>query len=194
MGDASARSHPSRRTFIRVLVGAMASGVVTACRGAARSVTTPTISTPSGVAHTPVPKAEVDPVETLAQRVATDEARLISAYDDAITANPALATTLRALRADHVAHLRALVPGAALPTPTAATSAGAMARSGAPASGSTAAAVLPGLSDAENAAAAARVDDLMTAPGNLARLLASIGACEASHVQLLKDAQAGGAA
>jgi hypothetical protein len=40
----------------------------------------------------------------------------------------------------------------------------------------------------ERAAAAARIDDLMSADGSLARLLATIGGCEASHASLLADA------
>ncbi|MGH7621320.1 MAG: hypothetical protein ACREMU_03185, partial [Gemmatimonadaceae bacterium] len=131
------------------------------------------------------------------------------------SASSALAAKLRALREDHARHLDGLVPGASAsltPTPTPAPAASspatsspatsspatsspatAVARSSRALSASRAAASSPShatalahLANLEHAAAAARLDDLAGTPGSLARLVASIGACEAAHEALLK--------
>jgi hypothetical protein len=48
--------------------------------------------------------------------------------------------------------------------------------------------VLDRLGSLEHDAAAARVDDVMSSSGSLARLVASIGGCEAAHAALLQGA------
>jgi hypothetical protein len=102
----------------------------------------------------------------------------------------ALTAVLEPLLAEHRAHLaqlrsRLVVPAgsAATPSPTrrAATPAG-------PGPGSAGVAFLR---DAEQAAAAAMLDRLRTAPGSLAQLYASISASEATHVSVLDAAAAG---
>lgn len=191
----------SRRAALRLLgVGLLAT--VAGCRPSKKSdaAATPT----SGLASSSPPN--VAPAQALAARAADDERALLAAYDAAIAAQPDLEPTLAPLRADHAAHLVGLVPGApttpagpadpaagtsATPTPAPsspsfATGEGTPAGSsaGSPAQ-SPRALALAALAAKERAAAAARVDDAMSAQGSLARLLASIGGCEASHASLL---------
>jgi hypothetical protein len=48
--------------------------------------------------------------------------------------------------------------------------------------------ILRQLADLERSAAAARLGDVVTTSGSLARLVASIGGCEAAHAALLSVA------
>jgi hypothetical protein len=133
--------------------------------------------------------------QLVAQRVALAEQALLGAYDAVTVAHPELAGRLAPFRADHVAHLRGLVPGATPSTtapPSTAPSSSA-ASSSAPASpplssppASTV--ILRQLADLERIAAAARLGDVVTTSGSLARLVASIGGCEAAHAALLSVA------
>jgi hypothetical protein len=139
--------------------------------------------------------------QLLAARVAVAEQALLAAYDAVVVAHPELAGRLAAFRADHAAHLNGLVPGAT-PSTTAlssvAPSSAAPARtpasstpplSTAPLSSPPAStAILRQLADLERNAAAARVNDVVTTSGSLARLIASIGGCEAAHAALLSVA------
>jgi hypothetical protein len=191
----------SRRAALRLL-GAASLASVAGCRpskksGGASEPASGTEATSGRASATRTPAAKA-----LAARVADDERQLIAAYDAAIAAQPELTATLEPLRASHAAHLVALVPGAtptpasarptsATPTPSAGSaSAGGASSSaaGSPAQ-SLRAQTLAGLAARERAAAAARVDGLMSADdGSLARLLASIGGCEAVHAALLAGA------
>lgn len=123
-------------------------------------------------------------VAAVAAAVASHETGLIDAYDAAIAMHPSLASRLRPLREDHEAHRSALVPAQ-----TASASATG-ASSGTPPVPAEPAAALAWLASLENKAADARLSDLVgmpfggDAPG-LARLLASIGGCEAAHAALL---------
>ncbi|HTC69465.1 MAG TPA: hypothetical protein VK662_07850 [Acidothermaceae bacterium] len=175
-------------------------------------------TSPAGGSHTPsvspavaVASPTLSPDEALAHRVALAEAQLIGAYDDATRDHPELAALLAPLRADHAAHADALVSGiASSPPPSASPStalpssappsapvvggvgagAGAAAAppSSPPASPSPSSVIIGQLIALERAAAAARVTDLVTTSGSLARLLASIGGCEAAHAALLSVA------
>jgi hypothetical protein len=192
----------SRRTALRLL-GVSALATVAGCRpskksddGAASAVGSPSTSSSSSVS--------VASSQALARRVADDERTLIAAYDEAMRAAPDLEPVLAPLRADHAAHLVGLTPGAptgpagpagsaagtsATPTPTpsaagAATGSSAVKPPSSPAQ-SLRAQTLSTLAARERTAAAARVDDLMSAEGSLARVLASIGGCEAAHAALL---------
>jgi hypothetical protein len=168
---------------------------------------TPSLS-PAGTVASPT----LSPDEALAHRVALAEAKLISAYDAAARDHPELAVLLAPLRADHAAHADALVPNTASPPPASpppattpsapATStlasapvggvgagAGAVAAPpSSPSSPSPSSLIIGQLIALEHTAAAARVDDLVTTSGSLARLLASIGGCEAAHAALLSAA------
>ena len=214
--DASQRPM-TRRTLLRL--GAVAGlSALAGCRPNAGSATAsppPTNGPSAGMARS------ADLTAALVRRGADAEQSLISAYDEAIAGHPELAALLVPLRADHVAHLTGLVPGAT-PSPSSGTATGSASGSlpgsapgsalgstsgSAPGSGSDSASdsgpaaagsaapekVTARLADLERAAAAARVDDLMTTPdgaGSLARVLASIGGCEASHAALLASAVA----
>ena len=124
-------------------------------------------------------KGEDPDTAVLAEAVA-DTRELIARYDDAPAS---IRKKIIALRADHQAHLEAL--GATSMTSATPTSAfGATTEPSAkPSSGP---ATLAALSTAEKTAADLRVDQCTRAKsGDLARLLASIGGCEAGHAQLL---------
>jgi hypothetical protein len=137
----------------------------------------------------------LSPDQLVAQRVAVAEQALLAAYDAAALAHPELAGRLAPFRADHAAHLQGLVPGAS-PSATASSS-GAPAESLAPPSTNAPATAAPVLSpptsaqifqqlaEVERSAAAARLGDVASASGSLARLVASIGGCEAAHAALL---------
>ncbi len=154
-----------------------------------RTTTAPAIASarPSATAPAAV-TATADPT---AQAAATSERALISAYDNAMRAHPDLATALGALRADHVGHLKALdaeavVSPAPVPAlPAVPSSVGSPIAPASPAASPSTAAVVATLTDLETRAAAARLDDMATATGSLAALLASIGGCEAAHAATL---------
>jgi hypothetical protein len=188
----------TRRTALRLLViGALTA--VTGCRPTrARSAPTATVTagtTASRLSPTAgATRAPETAVEQLVTRVAAAERALLAAYDTASSKHPELAARLSPLRADHAAHLHGLLPGAVIPKPTpppspsASSSVPAPAMSGAPLPASaspTSDQTLSELAALERAAAAARVDDVLASSGSLARVLASIGGCEAAHAALL---------
>jgi hypothetical protein len=195
----------SRRAALRLL-GVSALATIAGCRpskksddgGTSSGGAPPAGGKPSAASAS---AGTIAPAQALAKLVADDERALIAAYDAAIEATPELESVLAPLRADHAAHLVGLTPGApttqggsvagtsATPTPTPSAVAGSAAASppNSPAQ-SLRAQTLTALAAKERAAAAARVDDLMSAEGSLARLLASIGGCEASHASLLAGA------
>lgn len=123
-----------------------------------------------------------------------DSARLLERYDATTAAHPALAGRLAPLRAAVAAHAAALAPdpgsasasasAAASPPPSGGTGAAAPAATGEPVPPKPADAVTA-LADAERKLAEARTIDLAGAPGELARLLASVAACGAVHAHLL---------
>ena len=126
--------------------------------------------------------AATDPDLQLRLRVAAEVRSLLAAYAAVIATHPATASRLRPFAADTRAHDRALErtarcaghadPGRRAP---AGAVAGAVARAGHPAA---AVAWLAGL---ERAAAVRRRRELLRAGPDLARLLASVGASEATH-------------
>ena len=136
----------------------------------------------------PQPRPRPDPDVAIRRAVADDVRALLAAYDATLRQHPGAARRLRALRQEHVTHLRALgEPSAPRGSPTATSS-------GPPAPGSTVTATpVPGaptaaiaaLAAAERAAARRRVSELATASPRLARVIASIGASEAAHAALL---------
>ncbi|MEV7727646.1 hypothetical protein AB0P15_23270 [Streptomyces sp. NPDC087917] len=127
-----------------------------------------------------------------------DSERLLERYDATLAVHPGLAGRLAPLRAAVAAHTAAL----ALPAPSgsggpsgspgpAAPSAGPSGTpSGAPAAGRDAVPPKPeealtDLADSERSLSEARNASLAGAPGELARMLASVAACGAVHVYLL---------
>jgi hypothetical protein len=109
------------------------------------------------------------------------EAALIALYDAVLAAHQDLRGRLGPLRDHHARHLAVLrrqyVPGTVTASPTPPPPAPP-----APAGESRA---LRALWAAERRAAAARADEVRRAAPGLAQLLASIGACEAGHAQVL---------
>lgn len=155
----------------RVLAAAAAALplVVAGCKGIGALGTPP--GTPTGV--------------TVAADAIAVETGLIAHYGKVLAAQPGLAAQLRPILAQHHEHLirlraRIIVPKGR-PTPTPSPSARLRP---APVPG-TASGALAYLRDAENAAAAALLTHLGTAPPSLAQLLVSISASEATHAALL---------
>jgi hypothetical protein len=133
--------------------------------------------------------------ERVRARAARDSQELAQRYDAVIAAHPALAGRLRPLRAQVVAHAEAF-GGTARPSPgaSAATTApeGSRAPAGAEASRSPAAPAdekdaLASLAAAERSLSDRRTAALLRAPGELARLLASVAAAGAAHAYLLTE-------
>ncbi|CAM5374991.1 hypothetical protein [Streptomyces pilosus] len=127
-------------------------------------------------------------------RAAVDSRELAGRYDAVVAAHPGLAGRLRPLRAEVAAHARAFGDGggdAAKASPSPSGSGTAAAASPAP----TRAAVpvkekdaLAELAAAEREIADRRTRELLDAPDELARLLASVAAAGAAHVYLLTEA------
>lgn len=141
--------------------------VVTACTSRERSA----------------PAPAVDPDDALRSSAVAREQALLVAYDDALAAAPALAARIAPLRAEHATHLAALLgptsspsPAPSAPTPSTPTSS---TPSQAPGS------LLLGLVVLERATASAHASAALTASRRLAPVLASLAACEASHVVVL---------
>jgi len=103
-------------------------------------------------------------------RAARDSGELAARYDAVVAAHPKLAERLRPLRAEVVRHAEALGP--AFPAAVPAKPKDALAE----------------LAAAEREIADRRVKALLDAPGELARLLASVAAAGAAHVYLLTEA------
>jgi hypothetical protein len=200
-----------RRSVLRLL-GVAALGVVAGCRsGKQRTApTTPAASTtprsrspqpaatsapPATASASPKPTVSaLSPDQLVAQRVAAAEQALLAAYDAVTVAHPELAGRLASFRADHAAHLQGLVPGATPSTTPSDTSPASSPPSGFAAarpplsSPPASTAILHDLADLERTAATARLGDVATTSGSLARLIASIGGGEAAHAALLSVA------
>ncbi|OLZ59035.1 hypothetical protein AVW11_27420 [Streptomyces amritsarensis] len=166
-------SRPSRRSLLVGAAGAAGAALLTGC--------------------TDGRPADADPVISLERRMREAavgaSARLLERYDATAAAHPDLAARLAPLRAAVAAHTAALSPAApGTPSPSASPSGGtgaaAPAASGEPVPAQPAEA-LTALADAERSLSEARTIDLAGAPGELARLLASVAACGAVHVHLL---------
>jgi hypothetical protein len=125
-----------------------------------------------------------DPGVVEKARAARDSAALLARYDAALAAHPALTGRLAPLRAEVARHVRAF-GGPAIPPSASATPAAAHAMAPSPAPAETPARALTGLAAAERTLADQRAKDLLTVPGDLARLLASVAAAGAGHVVLL---------
>ncbi|MFD3457680.1 hypothetical protein ACFWVC_36565 [Streptomyces sp. NPDC058691] len=136
-----------------------------------------------------------DPAEILRERAARDSAALLVRYDATIAAHPGLAARLRPLRAEVARHVAAFGPATGrgpAPSPSATASASASASASAAPSPSVSvpsgkSPALAALAGAERTLAGERAAALLDAPPELARLLASVAACGAGHVLLLKE-------
>ncbi|WP_225642033.1 hypothetical protein [Streptomyces werraensis] len=196
-----ARSGPRRRSL---LAAAPAALLVAGCSAGSDDPGGPTAARPSAAERTRA-------------RAARDSRALAERYDAVAAAHPKLAERLRPLRADVVRHAEAFEAGAdgsASPTPSVSASSASSASStssapSAPSAGATAAAApssvpsasaspavpanqkdaLAQLAAAEREIADRRAEELLTAPAELARLLASVSASGAAHVYLLTEAR-----
>lgn len=178
---------PTRRSLLRttLVAGAVvlpAGTLLTACTG-----DSPSGGETPGPTPTPTPTPTPDPDLPTLDAAGESERGLLLAYAATLARHPELKSRLAAHVARHEQHLAALTSAArptsapVAPISTASPDASAAAR--VPGSSSSALAALAG---AERAAADDRATDLRTvrAPEH-ARLLASIGACEATHATVL---------
>ncbi|MFF1415218.1 hypothetical protein ACFVX6_36535 [Streptomyces sp. NPDC058289] len=152
----------------------------------------------SGCSDDGPPAADPEvPLERRMRETAVRESeRLLERYDATSAAHPALAQRLAPLRASVAAHAAALADegspasspsrsaSAPSPVPTGAAAAAPPAPSAAPVPAAPAEA-LTALADAERSLAEARTISLAGAPGELARMLASVAACGHVHAYLL---------
>jgi len=121
----------------------------------------------------------------------TAEELMVARYSAALTrlptSNAGLLAAVRAVQAEHAAHLgqlrSRLVEPAGAPAPTAA-------RAPAVAVGSSPGTVLGALEQAEQTASNRLLEQLAVLPPTLAQLFASIAASEATHVPFLQQARA----
>lgn len=149
-------------------------------------------------------RAEASAAQRLSERAVRDSEALLRQYDAALLAHPDLDSRLRPLRRDVAEHRAAFhaasalrgkpSPGATSPSPGAtasgsATVAGATpeATDPAPSAPSDGRAVLAALAASERKLADSRSRQLVDAPDELARLLASVSAAGAAHAYLLTE-------
>ncbi|MFF3895757.1 hypothetical protein ACFYY3_21750 [Streptomyces sp. NPDC001812] len=181
-----ARSGPRRRSLFAVASTAL---LVTGCSTGSEKPEATAGGRPSSA-------------ERVRARAAGDSRELAERYDAVIAAHAGLAPRLRPLREEVVRHAKAFgstatstaSPGAAGPqaSPGAQGAQGAPSPSGAQRPASPSASVpatekdaLAGLAAAEREIADRRLEELLDAPAELARLLASVAAAGAAHVYLL---------
>jgi hypothetical protein len=129
----------------------------------------------AGAAHPAPPAPPGTAEQAQALRDSTD---LLGRYDAAAAAHPSLAARLAPLRAEVAQHVEAFGG-----TPPA-----AGAKAAATGAGATPKQALAALAAAERKLADARAAALLTVPGGLARLLASVAAAGAGHAALLGGA------
>jgi hypothetical protein len=122
-------------------------------------------------------------------RAARESRELAERYDAVVAAHPKLAERLRPLRAEVVRHAEAFGETAEpSPSSSGSGSPSASASAAVPAVPAKEKDALAGLAAAERELADRRAKALLEAPGELARLLASVAAAGAAHVYLLTKA------
>ncbi|MGW5215270.1 hypothetical protein ACWEQO_29785 [Streptomyces sp. NPDC004051] len=178
-----ARSGPRRRSLFAVVPAAL---LVTGCSAGPEKSDTAAGGRPS-------------PAERVRARAADDSRRLAERYDAVIAAHAGLAPRLRPLREAVVRHAKAFEttvtstasqeaagPQASPGAPGAPSPSGTQGSASPTASGPAAEkAALAGLAAAERELADRRLEELLDAPAELSRLLASVAAAGAAHVYLL---------
>lgn len=166
-------SRPSRRSLLAGAAGVAGAALLTGCSDDRPA---------DGEAGIPLERR-------MREKAVRDSALLLERYDATAAAHPALAGRLAPLREAVAAHAAALSPapaGSPSPSPSQSGGTGAAgpAASGEPVPPKPADA-LTALADAERSLSEARTIDLSGAPGELARMLASVAACGAVHAYLL---------
>jgi hypothetical protein len=189
--DLISRRQLLRRSALGVVGSTFGLTALAGCHRSSRAAPAPTrsASTPASSPRAAAPSPSPRPPAVVGH-VAAAETALLAAYDAAAVTHPGYAAPLAVLRDHHRQHLRALDPAAPIPSPTPSASSpvssGSVPVSSAAPSVPTAAQTIAGLVALEREAAASRLDDAAKATGSLARLIASIGGCEASHVVALE--------
>ncbi|MFD7700996.1 hypothetical protein [Streptomyces caelestis] len=165
-----ARSGPRRRSLLAVAPAAL---LVAGCSAGSED---------SGASAGSRPSA----ADRARARAARDSRELAARYDAVAAAHPKLAERLRPLRAEVVRHAEAF--GDAAGPPPSSSGAGSPPASPPAAVPAKEKDALAGLAAAEREIADRRAKALLDAPGELARLLASVAAAGAAHVYLLTEA------
>lgn len=177
---------PSRRGLLAGAAGIAGAALLSGCSDGGPPAATPEVPLERRMRETAVRESE----------------RLLERYDATTAAHPALAQRLAPLRASVAAHTAALADegspaSSSSPAPPSAHPRSAAPASSPPAPSGAAAApppapvaaapadALTALADAERSLAEARTISLAGAPGELARMLASVAACGHVHAYLL---------
>lgn len=179
----------SRRAVLRLAI-LSALATITGCRGdnpssTSGSAASSRTATKSAASSMP---GEDPAVQAVVERAGEAERALLAAYDDAIAVRPELTTLLAPLRADHATHVKSLLGGGTDPAHLARSTSSPPSLASSPAA---AADLLAQLAALEKAAANATLSDMPAGSSSLSRLIASIGACEASHGAVLDAARSG---
>ncbi|MEV6577656.1 hypothetical protein AB0M92_05730 [Streptomyces sp. NPDC051582] len=176
-------SRPSRRSLLAGAAGVAGAALLTGCSDGSGSP----------AADTAVPLER-----RMRESAVRESERLLERYDATAAAHPALAARLAPLRSSVAAHVGALAsPGPATsrsPSGASPSASSSAAAAGAPVVSADPVPPKPeealtALADAERSLAEARTVTLAGAPGELARLLASVAACGAVHAYLLTSPQ-----
>ncbi|MET9258333.1 hypothetical protein [Streptomyces sp. NPDC003717] len=160
---------PRRRSLLASAAGTAGAALLAGCTGDGDG-------SPDG------PSAE----QRLRARAAQDSRTLAGRYAAVLSTHPALGARLEPLRAEVLRHAQAFGPAAPSPSPTGTARAAGPGKS-AEAVPPTERAALALLAGAERELADRRTAALREAPGELARLLASVAAAGAAHVYLLTE-------
>ncbi|HEY8980294.1 MAG TPA: hypothetical protein VIU15_11995 [Streptomyces sp.] len=122
-------------------------------------------------------------------RAAQDSKGLLARYDAALAAHPGLAGVLEPLRGEVARHVGAFGGSteSASPSPSVSSGGRGGGSTGSPVSPVDDKTALSQLAAAERALADRRAADLLTVPGELARLLASVAAAGAVHAYVLTE-------
>ncbi|MGW7070703.1 hypothetical protein ACWGII_35030 [Streptomyces sp. NPDC054855] len=168
-----ARSGPRRRSLLTGAAGAAGAVLLSGCSD---SASTDADERPSTAAR-------------LRARAARDSGELLGRYDAVLAAHPSLSGRLDPLRAEVKRHEKAFAEGSAAPSPAAAP--GSASPSAAPSRKPSVPKdekdAVRELAKAERELAKRRGSDLLDAPAELARLLASVAAAGAAHAYLLTE-------
>ncbi|MEU5212057.1 hypothetical protein [Streptomyces sp. NPDC020742] len=123
----------------------------------------------------------------LRKRSAGASTALLARYDATLAAHPALAERLRPLRSEVARHAQAFTDRRTGPSPGSTPARSRKHSAAAPAVPGDEKSAVAALADAERRLADTRTRELLTAPPELARLLASVAAAGAAHAYLLAE-------
>lgn len=166
------RSGPRRRSLLTGAAGAAGAVLLSGCSD---SASTDADERPSAAAR-------------LRARAARDSGELLGRYDAVLAAHPSLAGRLGPLRAEVKRHEAAFADGSAPPSPSGSPAASPSAsRSPKPSVPKDEKDAVRALAKAERELAKRRGSDLLDAPAELSRLLASVAAAGAAHAFLLTE-------